>query len=367
MRSNKKVLSAFLASAALVLGISFGLMGSPLALRAEAASDDEQIDMVDLLDAILGEQGVPTSSGPDLDPVARATANYFSEDFESGNSLTITGLWHRSLVCEVATAGNATTAALRYGDATDCDYDDGTMHTGTASTGNISLAGAIAPITLTFKYFLATEAVVGVDIAEVEVSIDGGTPVTVADNQNTSGVTQLTDPMSTGATWLTATIDLVADAGFVVGTDTNVDIRFIFNTVTTANNMGLGFYIDDVLLQADDNSAAGGSGSTGPCFIATAAYGTPMADEIVVLRNFRDAYLLNNAVGTAFVDAYYRVSPSIAEVVADHPTAAQAVRVALVPAIALSRIALASPWFVLAGLLQILLVGARTGRRRFRD
>lgn len=365
MRSNKKVLSAFLASAALVLGISFGLTGSPLALRAEAASDDEQIDMVDLLDAILGEESVLTSTGPDLDPVARATAIYFSEDFEGVNKLTIAGLWHVSAICEVPTGPSAN--ALRYGTSGDCDYDDGTMHTETASTGNISLAGAIAPITLTFNYFLQTEDAPNVDIAKVQVSIDGGTPITVADNEGTVGVVVLTDSMFDGDPWLSATIDLVGGAAmFVPGTDTNVDIQFVFNTVTASNNTFKGFYVDNIVLTADDNKSAGGAGSTGPCFIATAAYGTPMADEIVVLRNFRDAYLLNNAMGTAFVDTYYRASPAIAEVVADHPSAAQAVRLALVPAIVLSRIALASPGIVLAGLLPILLVGARTGRRRLR-
>src|SRR5690606_25481263 len=85
-----------------------------------------------------------------------------------------------------------------------------------------------------------------------------------------------------------------------------------------------------------------GGGSGGPCFIATAAYGSPMAEEINVLRDVRDTYLLNNAVGSAFVDTYYHVSPAIADTVAGSPVLAAAVRVVLVPVIFLWKMAVTS-------------------------
>lgn len=49
-----------------------------------------------------------------------------------------------------------------------------------------------------------------------------------------------------------------------------------------------------------------------PCFIATAAYDTPTADEIDVLRDFRDDVLKRNALGQLFIKTYYRGSPPIA-------------------------------------------------------
>ncbi|MFO7997235.1 MAG: CFI-box-CTERM domain-containing protein [Dehalococcoidia bacterium] len=74
------------------------------------------------------------------------------------------------------------------------------------------------------------------------------------------------------------------------------------------------------------------------CFIATAAYGTPMAHEVQALREFRDDCLLTNPVGQAFVDFYYRVSPPIAEFITDHPSLKPIARTVLVPAVAMSRV-----------------------------
>lgn len=52
------------------------------------------------------------------------------------------------------------------------------------------------------------------------------------------------------------------------------------------------------------------------CFIATAAYGTSTAQEISVLRDFRDAVLLKNDSGYRFVALYYRFSPPLADFIA---------------------------------------------------
>ena len=52
------------------------------------------------------------------------------------------------------------------------------------------------------------------------------------------------------------------------------------------------------------------------CFIATAAYGTPFANDINILRNWRDHWLLRRRIGRLFVKFYYIFSPSVASNIA---------------------------------------------------
>jgi hypothetical protein len=75
------------------------------------------------------------------------------------------------------------------------------------------------------------------------------------------------------------------------------------------------------------------------CFIAIAAYGTPMVGEIEILRGFRDEYLLTNPFGQALVGLYYRVSPPMAEFIIEHPGLKPIVRAGLLPAVAMSTVA----------------------------
>lgn len=111
-------------------------------------------------------------------------------------------------------------------------------------------------------------------------------------------------------------------------------------------------------------AAGGDSGdSGGPCFIATAAYGTPLAADIDTLRSFRDTYMLSNPVGTAAVDAYYHVSPAIADAVAKSPALAAVVRIALVPVILAAKLALTMPGATLMALLASMMA-ARIWRRK---
>lgn len=108
------------------------------------------------------------------------------------------------------------------------------------------------------------------------------------------------------------------------------------------------------------SSSSSGSGVSANCFIATAAYGSWLAPEVLTLREFRDGYLLTNAPGQAFVEWYYRVSPPVAAFIAEHESLKTAVRWGLAPLVCSIKYPLLLP--VALGILGLILVGRRSRR-----
>jgi hypothetical protein len=75
-----------------------------------------------------------------------------------------------------------------------------------------------------------------------------------------------------------------------------------------------------------------------PCFVATAAWGSPLADEIGALRRLRDRQLLTHAAGRALVAAYAAVGPELADLIRPHPALRALARAALRPLVDLAAL-----------------------------
>lgn len=101
------------------------------------------------------------------------------------------------------------------------------------------------------------------------------------------------------------------------------------------------------------------------CFIATAAYGAHYAPELTILRAFRDRILLRSESGRALVRVYYANSPPLADAIAASPVLKAAVRVVLLPLVAVALFLLeAAVWQqALLGMLAVLLLASMARRR----
>ena len=101
--------------------------------------------------------------------------------------------------------------------------------------------------------------------------------------------------------------------------------------------------------------ASGGGG--GGCFIATAAFGTPMEKHVSILREFRDRILLTTSAGKAFVKFYYEVSPPIAGKIAQSDGLRFVTRCSLLPFVGMAYLMVSyGTVTVLLGMLSFLLL-----------
>lgn len=143
-----------------------------------------------------------------------------------------------------------------------------------------------------------------------------GTPVTLSGSKSASPT--FTAPAQGGA--LSFRLTVVDDGGLSASDTVDVQVTPVAFTPSS-----------------DAKPNVAGAGGDSRCFIATAAYGSAYASDVMELRRFRDRYLLTNPAGRAFVMTYYRLSPPFADTIRRHPLLRKLVRVGLTPYVALAR------------------------------
>ncbi len=155
------------------------------------------------------------------------------------------------------------------------------------------------------------EAAVTISITGGTYSINGGTYA--SDSGTVNNGDTVTVQVTSASTRITTT-DAVLTIGGVSDTF-SVKTRFVISNV-----------------------------DSGPCFIATAAFGSPIAGQVEILRQFRDKYLLTNSYGKKFVTWYYRNGPVAANWIKDKSPVKAAVQIALYPLIGFS-------WLLISGFM----------------
>ena len=110
-----------------------------------------------------------------------------------------------------------------------------------------------------------------------------------------------------------------------------IDVEGILFTPITPETVSFDIVVGEAFAQTTNTNSEEGGG----CLIATATYGSEMANEVQQLRELRDNTLLNTESGTAFMtmfnDIYYTFSPTIADMQRENPMFKEAVKLGLTP------------------------------------
>ncbi len=199
--------------------------------------------------------------------------------------------------------------------------------------------------TATETFILTVNAINDSPIANAgsDQSVDEGAPVTL----DGSGSTDPDDGIAsylweqTGGTSVTLSDATEVQPTFTLP-DVGPDGESLAFQLTVTDNGGLEDSDTCVVnvTTGGEGGSAGAGGGGGGCFIATAAYGSPIEPQVKVLREFRDCILLTNNVGRSFVKLYNTYSPPMADCIAKHSNLRAVVRWSLLPLVGRSWVAL---------------------------
>jgi len=159
------------------------------------------------------------------------------------------------------------------------------------------------------------------DVKGYDVRLSAGEPIT-ADNFSSIGTLLSNDLQPAGA----GTLQTVEVENLLPQTHYWIAIRAHGSCL----NGGTPTVVDLVTPKLEN-------GEVSACFIATAAFGSPMQAEVSLLRSFRDQILRRQALGEIFVETYYTFGPAIAGVIRPSDTLRAVTRAALEPVVERAR------------------------------
>jgi hypothetical protein len=157
-------------------------------------------------------------------------------------------------------------------------------------------------------------------VSGYEIRIRASDEMTAANFATSMPVTAHVDPAAPGTT---QTFEL---DGLLPETDYWIGVR-AFDDCHNAGDLAITHVI----------TTARTSGSVDACFVATAAYGSLLANDVEMLRRTRDMFLRTNALGELGVEAYYTFGPLVSAPVGESELLRATAREVLAPIVARVR------------------------------
>ena len=147
-----------------------------------------------------------------------------------------------------------------------------------------------------------------------EIRYRAGEPITEANFDSSSAITTSVVPEEPGSQQDLELTGLLPETEYYLGVRAYDDCRNL-GPLTTLKIV----------------TAAKVTGDVDACFVATAAYGSFMANEVSNLRSFRDGYLRQSVLGELFVESYYSIGPAFAAAIDRSDPLREAARAGLGP------------------------------------
>ncbi len=250
-------------------------------------------------------------------------------------------------VCEPGTANSVITAGA-YATKYMWDATDGNTYYSPSAISNFggiayfsSLGptrdGRMKPDIVAPGFSVCSSLSSDIDFTDTDISVSYPGGVSPDDRHCLMAGTSMGSPAVAGAT------ALLLSAENKTASEIKVQLQLLaasspdkFTPSTEIPNNTYGYGKLTLVAEGTEPEPSSGGGGGG-CFIATAAFGTPMAKEVRTLCRFRDDVLLKTIAGRNFVKLYYTASPPIADFIRNKPLLKAMVRTGLKPLVWWSR------------------------------